>query len=75
MTEKDKRIRIWLAAKKPTLAEGLEKSIPMLKFFENSPGSSPMAVLNTCYKQLGLILLREVGKYRFGGHYHFLNIF
>ena len=62
LEEKDKRIRIWLAAQQPTLADRMEESIAMLAYLGNSIGPSPMAVLSTCYKQFGLILLKEKSK-------------
>ena len=77
MEEKDKRIRIWLAAERPSLAERMGESLRMLEYLDNTPGPSPMTVLSTCYKQLGLIVLNqkyEVCKFTF--HINFnLNIY
>ena len=59
LEEEDKRIRIWLAAEIPSLGESIEANRNILQYMHQNHGPSPMVVLNACYKQLGLILLRE----------------
>ena len=56
---KDKKIKLWLIGHRPLLAQGLEESGCMLQFLDNTSGPSPLSVISQCYKQLGLILLKE----------------
>ena len=59
LNEKDKRMRIWFGAQYSSLAEGIEGSIPMLNFLDTTPGPNPLSVLNQCYRQFGVVLLKD----------------
>ncbi len=53
-----------MATQQNSLAERMEESLAMLEYLANTLGPSPMAVISTCYKQFGLILLNEKSKVR-----------
>ncbi len=64
-----------MAGQQPSLGEKIEESIAMLEYLDTTLGPSPMAVLSTCYKQFGSILLNEKTKVSkwFQKHYLILN--
>jgi len=61
LNERDKNIRLWLIANNHSLAQAIEESSCMLQLLGRTTGPSPQAVINTCYKQFGVILLKSKG--------------
>jgi len=61
LNERDKNIRLWLIANYHSLAQAIEESRCMVELLGRTPGPSPQAVINTCYKQFGVILLKSKG--------------
>ena len=63
---RDKSTRLWSIALRPSLAQKIEKSGGMLRFLDNTPGPNPKLIIDTCYMQVGLIMLKDnymVSKY------------
>ena len=62
LNERDKNIRLWLIADNHSLAQAIEGSSCILQLLgttKERKGPSPQAVINTCYKQFGVILLKS----------------
>ena len=74
LNERDKSIRLWLIAENNSLAQGMEESSCMLELLGSTPGPNPQAVINTCYKLFGLVLLKSKVGIEFQNPYLILNI-
>ncbi len=63
-----------MAGQQPSLGDKIKESIAMLKYLDTNLGPSPIAVLCTCYKQFGSILLNEKTMVNKWFQKHYLNL-
>ncbi len=71
LNERDKNIRLWLIANYNSLGQAMKESSCMLQLLGRTPGPSPQAVINTCYKQFGVTLLNSKVSKGYQQHYLF----